>query len=303
MRARNGADDDLPLVTVVTPSFNQGRFIRETIDSVLGQGYPAVEYLVMDGGSTDGTVDVLKDYGERIAWVSEPDGGQSAAINKGWRQARGTVLAYLNSDDTYLPGAVERAVAALRQQPEVDVVYGEGYHVDVAGRILDRYPTEPFSPERLAEACFICQPTVFIRRRAAERVGYLDESLQFCMDYDLWIRLACVARFAHVPEYLATSRLHPDNKTLSQSARVHAEILRVVWRHFGHVPPSWVYAYANAVLGPRPTTAWAATRFTARLIALTGVTLVRYNRRIPLSALARWPRLFRWAWRRRQRRR
>src|SRR5262245_52563381 len=99
--------DDRPLVTVVTPSFNQGRFIRETIESVLAQGYPALEYLVMDGGSTDDTVDVLKNYGDRLTWVSEPDGGQASAINKGWRRARGAILAYLNSDDTYLPGAVE----------------------------------------------------------------------------------------------------------------------------------------------------------------------------------------------------
>jgi glycosyltransferase involved in cell wall biosynthesis len=294
-----------PLVTVVTPSLNQGRFIRETIDSVLGQGYPAIEYLVMDGGSTDETISILEDYGDRLTWVSEPDAGQASAINTGWRRGRGAILAYLNSDDAYRPGAVERAVAALAEHPGADVVYGEAYHVDETGRILDRYPTEPFSLGRLAEVCFLCQPAVFLRRSAVERVGYLDESLQFSMDYDLWIRLARVARFARVPDYLANSRLHAENKTLGQRARAHAEILPVVWRHFGHVPPSWAYAYARAVLGPRRgTSAGETTRYLARLAAITAVTVARYNRRPPLSALARWPGLVARGWRsRRQRRR
>ncbi len=135
---------DVPLVTVVTPSFNQARFIRQTIESVLTQSYPRIEYLVMDGGSTDETRAILESYGDRLAWVSAPDRGQTDAINKGWRRARGTIVAYLNSDDTYLPGAVEKAVAGLCAYPEAGALYGEGYHVDEAGRVIDRYPTEPF---------------------------------------------------------------------------------------------------------------------------------------------------------------
>src|SRR6266545_7337033 len=242
---------DLPLVSIVTPSYDQGRFIRETIESVLGQSYPRIEYLVMDGGSTDETVKILQEYDDRLTWVSERDRGQADAINKGWRRAQGTVLAYLNSDDTYLPAAVERAVACLEEHPDAGAVYGEGYHVDEAGAILERYPTEPFSMARLEETCFICQPTVFLRREVVERVGYLDESLQYCMDYDLWIRIGRVAPFARTPHHLANTRLHPDTKTLGQRARAHTEILRMVQRHFGRVPPSWIYAYAHAVLGPR----------------------------------------------------
>jgi len=280
---------NLPLVSIVTPSFNQGRFIRETIESVLTQGYPNIEYLVMDGGSTDDTLKILQEYDDRLTWVSEHDRGQADAINKGWRRARGVILAYLNSDDTYLPDTVERAVACLLEQPEAGAVYGEGHHVDEVGKILERYPTEPFSPARLEETCFICQPTVFLRREIVERVGYLDESLQYCMDYDLWIRVARAGRFAYIPHYLASTRLHAETKTLGQRARAHAEILRMVNRHFGRVSPSWVYAYAHAVLGPRSCERpWADARFVLALIAVSSVTFLRYNWHVPPSEWGRW---------------
>ena len=281
--------DGRPLVSIVTPSFNQGRFIRDTLESVLSQSYPRIEYLVMDGGSTDDTVAILRQYRDRLTWVSEPDRGQAHAINKGWRRARGSIVAYLNSDDTYLPGAVERAVASLEEHPEAGLVYGEGFHVDEQGEIIERYPTEPFSLTRLEETCFICQPTVFLRREFVERVGYLDESLQYCLDYDLWIRVARVAGFAFTPQYLATTRLHPDTKTLGQRVPAHAEILKMVRRHFGYVPPSWVYAYAHAVLGPRNRDRRSADAgFVARLIAISFVQFLRHNRRIPRAEWHRW---------------
>ena len=286
-----------PLVTVVTPSLNHGRFIRETIESVLTQGYPRLEYLVLDGGSTDDTVEILKSYGDRIAWVSEPDGGQTKAINAGWRRARGTIVSYLNSDDTYLPGAVETAVAALVANPRAGAVYGEGYHVDEAGRVIDRYPTEPFDVNRLAKTCFICQPTVFVRRELVARLGYLDEGHRYCMDYDLWIRLAKVAPFVHVPEYLATTRLHPASLTHSQRGPVHAEILDTVYRHFGRVSSHWVYGYAIAVLhGSRRQTRWADAKFVLRLIGISLFTFARYRSPVPRSEWRQWRRWVRHAW-------
>lgn len=294
-----------PLVSIVTPSFNQGRFIRETIESVLGQDYPSIEYLVMDGGSTDETVKILQEYGDRLTWVSERDGGQAAAINKGWRRARGSVLAYLNSDDTYAPGAVGRAVAALDQHAAAGAVYGDGCHVDEAGNILQRYPTEPFDMARLEETCFICQPTVFLRRETVERVGYLDESLRYCMDYDLWIRIGRVAQLVYIPYHLANTRLHADAKTVGQRAQFHTEILRMVQRHFGRVPPSWIYAYAHAVLGPRDRQRpWGDARFIAALIGISLVEFLRYNHRVPLSEWGRWGTWLRHGWQRlRERRR
>ena len=280
----------LPLVTIVTPSYNQGRFIRATIESVLKQDYPRIEYLVMDGGSTDETVSILREYSDRLRWVSESDHGQAHAINKGWRQARGSILAYLNSDDVYLPGAIAQAVAALEAHPEAAAVYGEGYHVDQEGRVLERYPTESFNPDRLQETCFICQPTVFLRREAVERAGYLDESLRYCMDYDLWIRLARAGKIlSQTPHYLASTRLHADAKTLDQRGQAHAEILRVTYRHFGRVAPSLVFGYAHAVLGLQNREASIRDRLS--LIGISLATFLRYNRRVPRSAWPVW-----WIW-------
>lgn len=277
---------------MVTPSYNQGQFIRETIESVLSQDYPRLEYLVMDGGSTDGTVDILQEYSRRLAWVSRPDGGQAAAVNEGWRRGTGDILAWLNSDDVYLPGAVRTAVAHLVDHPEVDVVYGEARHIDEWGRALARYPTEPFVWRRLTDSCFISQPTAFMRRSALARVGFLDEGLHYCMDYDLWIRLGRHARFACRPEYLALSRLHPATKTLGQRRDFYAEVLRMMYGHFGWVAPTWLYAYAKEVAQvetPRGGR-WRGVRVFARgsRVALGG--LLRYGRRAPIAEVRRWAR-------------
>ena len=264
--------------------------MRTTIESVLKQDYPRIEYLVIDGGSTDETVSILREYSDHLRWVSEPDHGQAHAINKGWRQASGSILAYLNSDDVYLPGAVAQAVAALADHPEAAAVYGEGYHVDEGGRILERYPTEPFNPDRLQETCFICQPTVFLRRDAVEQAGYLDESLRYCMDYDFWIRLTRAGKIlSHTPHYLASTRLHADAKTLDQRGKAHAEILRVTHRHFGRVAPSLVFAYAHAVLGLHNREPSIRDRLS--LIGISLATFLRYNRSVPRSAWAVW-----WVW-------
>jgi len=238
-----------PDATVVTPSYNQGQFIEETILSVLSQSGVSIEYLVMDGGSTDGTLDILKKYRGRLEYVSERDKGQTDAINKGFRRARGRILAYLNSDDTYLPGAVAKVVGFMDEHPEYAMAYGEGYHVDIHGKFMERYYTEPFDFRRLAEICFICQPTVFLRREVLSTVGYFDDTLDYCMDYDYWIRVAKRYSIGYLPAYLATSKLHDTGKTLSKRVEFHREILETVRRHYGHVPARWVGAYAHAFLG------------------------------------------------------
>ena len=238
-------------VSIVTPSFNQGRFLRRTIDSVLSQDYLPLHYQVVDGGSTDGSVEILRSYGERFAWASEPDGGQSQALNKGFTRAQGDILAYLNSDDVLLPGAVSRVVGYFARHPDVDLVYGQAYHTDENDAVLGSYPTEPFDFERLVQTCIICQPAAFWRRSLAERVGPFDERLHFAMDYDYWMRCRRArGRFAYLPEYLACSRTYAQTKTMAARREVYREIFEVSLRHagevgFGHYLAYWQHRLAE----------------------------------------------------------
>ncbi len=234
----------MPLVSIVTPSFNQARFLGRTIDSVLSQDYPHVEYIVIDGGSTDGSVDVLRGYGDRVAWVSEPDRGQSDAINKGFARCRGEVRAYLNSDDVLRPGAVRTAVEHFRRHPQWDLVYGNADLIDADDGGLGPYPTAAYDFEHLLQNCFICQPAAFWRARIAEAVGPFDARLHYAMDLDYWLRIdRAGGQIAHVPEVLAASRVYPQTKTLSARTAVYREILAVCRRHAGQAGFSQYFAY------------------------------------------------------------
>lgn len=223
----------LPLVTIVTPSLNQGRWIGETIESVLSQSYPALEYLVLDGGSRDNTLEVLRHYGDRLTWTSGPDGGQSAAINKGLRAARGDIIAWLNADDTYLPGAISAAVEHFMNHPECAMVYGEGYRIDEEGRLLGRFlSTEPFNLWKLAYLSdYILQQAVFMRRDAVEAVGYLDSTLHWALDWDLFLKIGKRFRVDYLPIFLANIREHRSAKTASGGQRRLRELARVMRRH------------------------------------------------------------------------
>jgi glycosyltransferase involved in cell wall biosynthesis/GT2 family glycosyltransferase len=284
----------IPLVTVITPSFNQGKYIEETILSVLNQEYPNIEYIVMDGGSTDGTVDILKKFSNRITWFSEKDKGQTDAINKGFRLAKGDILAYLNSDDTYLPGAIDRAVRYLTiENPDAKFVYGEGYHISAEGKIIERYPTESFNYRRLAETCFICQPTTFWKREVIEKIGFFDENLHYAMDYDYWIRIAKqYGTLWSISEYLANSRFYMETKTMSKRLEAHAEILKVVRNHYGrgNVPSTWIYAYAGIYMDRLVSreTKIKNLLFILGMTIIAGLKFLKYNHFIPLSEFKRW---------------
>jgi glycosyltransferase involved in cell wall biosynthesis len=226
-----------PLVSVVTPSFNQGRFLRHTVESVLGQTYPHIEYVVIDGGSTDHSVEILKSYTDRLAWVSEPDRGQAHALNKGFARTRGDIRCYLNSDDVLAPGAVEKVVAYFLANLDWDLLYGRARYIDAEGRVVGAYRTAPYTFRRLAEDNCLCQPAVSWRSRLAERVGPFDEGLHCCMDYDYWLRAARAGlRLEYVEDLLACSRLHPEAKTSICRLRMYEESIAVCARHAGYVP-------------------------------------------------------------------
>jgi glycosyltransferase involved in cell wall biosynthesis len=241
--------DAKPSVFVVTPSFNQAEFLRDTIDSVLGQDYENLQYFVADGGSTDGSVEILKSYGDRLRWVSEPDGGQAAAINAAWKRSDAEIVAWLNSDDTYLPGAVGKAVGYLLEHPEAAMVYGNAWYTDRLGRRTEPYPTKPFDPVRLRGDCFICQPSAFVRREVFRVIDLPDPGLHYCLDYDLWIRLSKRFAVGYLEEYLATSRMYEDNKTLGQRDAVYEELIRVVRKHYGQVARNWSVGFAHHATG------------------------------------------------------
>lgn len=242
---------ELPLVSIVTPCFNMAEYLPETIESVLSQDYPNIEYIVMDGGSTDGTVEVLERYKDRIRYVSAPDRGASDAINRGFKMSQGSVFAWLNADDTYLPGAVTAAVRHLLSEPDAAAVYGQGYWVDGEGRVLRPYPTRGYSLEAFGNDCYICQPACFFRAAAFEEEGGLDRDLQIVFDYDLWIRIGKRHRLSFLPEYLATSRMHSANKTLADRTPVFAENCSLLKRHFGYIPFRWLYGRACFLLDKR----------------------------------------------------
>ena len=238
---------DLPLVSIVTPSFNQARFIRETIESVLGQDYPRIEYIVMDGGSTDGTLDILRRYDGRLIWSSEWDRGQADAINKGFRRARGEILAWLNSDDTYLPGAVSAAVGHLVRHPDCAMVYGDGFLIDERGDVTGPFPaTEPFNLWKLVYVSdFILQQTTFFRRSAVEAVGYLDESLHWGLDWDLFIKLGKRFRVDYLPSQMANLREYTSTKTSSGGRRRLTELAEITRRHGSRRYPPALLGYGT----------------------------------------------------------
>ncbi len=224
------SDSYLPRLSIITPSFNQAQFLEGTLRSVLNQGYPNLEYLVIDGGSTDGSVEIIQRYADRLAyWVSEKDNGQSDAINKGLARATGEIVAWINSDDTYLPGAFRAQVGYLCAHPEVDVVYGDCVYTDADGQPLQNAYGRPFSLTELLRFTIPYQPTLFMRRTVIERAGLLDPAYHYAMDSEYWLRLhAGGARFDYHPQLVATYRLHGTSKTTSGIQRMHADWERLI---------------------------------------------------------------------------
>jgi len=277
-----------PAVTVITPSLNQGRFIGATIESVRQQSYRPIVHRVYDGGSTDETPAVLARYRDGVDVISEPDGGQAAAINRGLREATTDIVAWINSDDVYLPGAIATAVAYLESHPSCAMVYGNALYIDADGRVIGRYPTAPVSS--LRDGCYICQPATFMRREAVAAVGFLDPRLRFCMDYDLWLRLAERYEIGRVDAELAASRLHAAAKTVSQRLAFHREVVEMTERRLGAAPLTWLYGYAECLARARLRIE-AETGVGYVVVRLAAVTLslalaARYHRRLGRADIA-----------------
>ena len=268
-------------VSIVTPSYQQGQFIERTLLSVAIQAAPGfeIEHVVFDGGSTDNTVKILKQFSPPVRWVSKNDKGQTDAVNQGIRATDGEIIGWLNSDDIYYPGAVARVIEYFDRHPEIDVVYGMADHIDLEDQAFEPYPSEPWDFERLKETCFICQPALFFRRRVVEKHGLLDESLNYCMDYEYWLRLGKAGvRFAYLEEKLAGSRLYADNKTLGSRVKVHREINDMFKKLFGRVPDRWLSNYAYVVVEQRSSRDGNATFVPIQVGVNSLLSALRWNR-------------------------
>lgn len=214
-----------PLVSIVTPSLDQAQFIEAAIDSIRSQDYPRIEHVVVDGGSTDGTLEILQRQ-PGLRWISEPDRGQADAINKGFRMSTGEIFAWLNADDVYLPGAVTAAVAALRDSG-ADLVYGGHSELDESGKHVREFSARDFDLNVLLNVKnFISQPATFFTRRAFEAVGGLDDRYRYALDYDLWVRIARRFELSPVDRTLAGFRLHPESKTSQDPLAFFPEVHR-----------------------------------------------------------------------------
>ena len=228
-----------PLVSIITPSYNHAAYIEQTIKSIREQDYPHIEHLVIDGGSTDNTVEILRKYEDRLKWVSEKDGGQTNAINKGFRKATGDIMAWLNSDDVYMPGAVRAVVEHFEQHPEDKFVYGDVLAVDeheqsygVRGHVH-----QGDQHELVNGLNFIVQPAAFWRREVWETMGELDETLHYMMDYEYWMRIAGRYNLRHIPVTVAKERMYAAAKTFSGAVTRMEEMEAVAKRHGGQGIP------------------------------------------------------------------
>ncbi len=269
----------LPKISIITPSYNQGAFIERTIQSVLSQEYPNLEYIIMDGGSTDETVSILKKYEGQLIWKSKKDRGQAHAINKGMNVATGEIVAFLNSDDTYQPGTLRQVGEIFAAHPNIHFLYGHGRLIDADDKEIGFYNTLYENHEKLAESCGISQPSAFWRKAIMSTVGDFDESYSYTMDYEYWMRVSAHYPLYWEPKIVANTRIHPDAKTSAFTHALHKEAIRAVKKHYGFVHYDWIFTLTDgACPSPRGTPAYF------RYMVFHSLwNYVWYNHRFPVS--------------------
>lgn len=283
---------DSPLVSIVTPSFNQADFLDLTLRSVLGQDYPRIEYLVADGSSTDGSVEIIQRYAERLVWwVSEPDRGQADAVNKCLARVQGEIIGWVNSDDLLLPGVVSAVVQAFAAHPEASMVFGDVVSIDERGQTINQMHYGAWGLDELMTFHIIGQPGVFFRRSALQQAGGLDLDYHFLLDHQLWLRLAQTGEMHYLPQPLAVARYHAAAKNISHAARFGEEAYRIVAWMQTQPPLAERFARLNKRI-------WAgAHRFNARYLldgGQPGAALKSYGRSLalhPQTALQEWHRM------------
>lgn len=250
--------DETPRISIVTPSFNQARFLRACIESVLGQNDPNLELVVIDGGSTDGSVDVLRSFGERTTWTSERDRGQANAVNRGLARATGEIIGWVNSDDALEPGALAHVRAGMAQHPEAALIYGRAWMIDEHGERVREYPTFDLKRADLRRKCSLCQPAVFLRRSTIERFGGLNEHLDICLDYEWWLRISRDAPLIFCDAVLASSRHYSTTKTAARRLRALVEGGYLMRRHFDKASWRWCAKWAVHQMKLNPWRVFAA---------------------------------------------
>jgi len=279
----------MPKISIVTPSYNQGEYIERTITSILNQDYPDFEYIVMDGGSDDETINILKKYEDRLIWQSERDKGQTDAINKALKLVTGDIFCYVNSDDMLMPDALKKVANKYQERPESGLIYGYGYFGDKSDNFIEPYFNEPFNMDKFLDLNFMCQPAVFFTRKAYNAVGAaFDDSFHHVMDYDMWIRIGKQFHVECIPEYLAMLRIYPECKTNADRINVNREAIQLMKREFPEKVSSWwIYSIAGAITeeermdAPRNTSSVHEKKYARNFIFWAVWSFIKYYQRIP----------------------
>lgn len=283
-----------PRISIVTPSFNQGQFIERTIKSVLSQNYPNLQYIVMDGGSTDQTLTILKKYSKQLDWVSQKDNGQTDAINKGMAKSDGEILAYLNSDDVYEPGTLKKVATFFLDHPRADFVYSHGRLIDQDDAEIGFYNDSQMDYQALFGGCGISQSTTFWRRRVYEKIGPFNDSFNYTMDYEYWVRVSQHFKLHYLPqEIFASSRIHADAKTSSQTLKLYRDAIRMQQTHYKKVHHDWIFTYVDGLVHAKKNgTLWQEVWYWKVLFGLSTWYQMFWNKSLPSKPMRRQYRLW-----------